>query len=512
MGRVAVVVAVVAVVGLAVLVAVPRLRGGGEVASEAATPPSPSAEPTAQPTATPSATPTAGATPTTPATPTASPSATSAGEAPPVTETATPAAPDQVDPAVLRSHVEALDAIAAANGGVRAAGTPGYDASVAWAHGVLEEMGLLVTEQPFEVQTFRQEAPTTVDLEGDADDWVDGRDLRALLFAGTGTGEGPIAIVDQGCSGAGFDGFPAGAVAVVAPGDCPPRESALNAWDAGAAGALIESPFLSENGVLRNRLLDPCALTVPSATVSVEVAEVLRAAAGDTVRLATQTSCSAAETRNVVGDPPVQPDAPLVMLGAHLDSVVDGPGVNDNGSGVAAVLEAARVLTVRGVPVRVGLWAAEEYGLFGAFHYVETLDAADRDGIGAYLNADMLGSPNAVNFVYDPVSAPEGSDTIATALIAALAAQGVDHELLDLGQGSDHAAFVEAGIPVGGLFTGANEVKTADQAAVFGGTADTAMDPCYHLDCDVASHLDLELLAQLTEAYVAAAVALTAGG
>ena len=66
----------------------------------------------------------------------------------------------------------------------------------------------------------------------------------------------------------------------------------------------------------------------------------------------------------------------------------------------------ARVLTVRGVPVRVGLWAAEEYGLFGAFHYVETLDAADRDGIAAYLNADMLGSPNAVNFVYDPVSAP----------------------------------------------------------------------------------------------------------
>ena len=242
------IVAVVAVVGLAVLVAVPRLRGGGEVASEAATTAVAERRADRQPSATPRRRRHRRRVPRRPRRP-RRPRARrrpSAGEAPPVTETATPAAPDQVDPAVLRSHVEALDAIAAANGGVRAAGTPGYDASVAWAHGVLEGMGLVVTEQPFEVQTFRQDAPTTVDLEGDADDWVDGRDLRALLFAGTGTGEGPIAIVDQGCSGAGFDGFPAGAVAVLAPGDCPPRELALNAWDAGAAGALIESSFLSD--------------------------------------------------------------------------------------------------------------------------------------------------------------------------------------------------------------------------------------------------------------------------
>ena len=77
------------------------------------------------------------------------------------------------------------------------------------------------------------------------------------------------------------------------------------------------------------------------------------------------------------------------------------PGINDNGSGVAVLLEAADALGAHPKRrTRFAFWAAEELGLVGSRHYVRTLAPERRDEIAAYLNLDMVGSPNAVPSVY----------------------------------------------------------------------------------------------------------------
>ena len=88
----------------------------------------------------------------------------------------------------------------------------------------------------------------------------------------------------------------------------------------------------------------------------------------------------------------------VVMAGAHLDSVDAGPGINDNGSGSAALLETAlQMAKVKPVnTVRFAWWAAEEAGLLGSAAYVDGLSQAEKDKIALYMNYDMVGSPNGI--------------------------------------------------------------------------------------------------------------------
>jgi aminopeptidase S len=142
---------------------------------------------------------------------------------------------------------------------------------------------------------------------------------------------------------------------------------------------------------------------------------------------------------------------------------------------------------------------------------VDGLPESEREALVAYLNLDMLGSPNAVPFVYDGRSEPPGSKAIADFLMAALAADDIDAELLDLSNASDHAPFSDAGIPTGGVFSGATERKTDTQAATFGGQAGEPMDACYHLACDTLSNVDIEQVATFGQAAASAAMALARG-
>ena len=93
------------------------------------------------------------------------------------------------------------------------------------------------------------------------------------------------------------------------------------------------------------------------------------------------------------------------MLGAHLDSVAAGPGINDNGSGTAALLEIAEQLAKKRVrltnQVAFAFWGAEENGLVGSTYFVEHLSPAQKARVMANLNFDMLASPNFVRFVRD---------------------------------------------------------------------------------------------------------------
>ncbi|MET8828725.1 M28 family metallopeptidase [Streptomyces sp. NPDC004610] len=192
---------------------------------------------------------------------------------------------------------------------------------------------------------------------------------------------------------------------------------------------------------------------------------------------------------NLIADWPGGDPEQVVMSGAHLDSVTSGPGINDNASGSAAVLETALAVSRAGYqPVkhlRFAWWGAEELGLVGSRHYVSSLPAADRARIDGYLNFDMISSTNAGYFVYDDDPAIEQS------FKTYFAGLGVPTEIETEGDGrSDHASFKNAGIPVGGLFTGASRVKTAAQATKWGGTAGRAFDSCYHSSCDTTASVN----------------------
>ncbi|MFI5997808.1 M28 family metallopeptidase [Streptomyces sp. NPDC051362] len=192
---------------------------------------------------------------------------------------------------------------------------------------------------------------------------------------------------------------------------------------------------------------------------------------------------------NLIADWPGGDTGRVVMAGSHLDSVTAGPGINDNGSGSAAVLETALAVARSTYQptkhLRFAWWGAEELGMVGSRYYVNSLTTANRAKISGYLNFDMIGSPNPGYFVYDDDPAIEKTfKTYFTGI-------GVSTEIETEGDGrSDHAPFKSAGIPVGGLFSGADYIKTSAQAAKWGGTAGTAFDACYHSSCDTSSNIN----------------------
>ncbi|MFE4668309.1 M28 family metallopeptidase [Streptomyces sp. NPDC056716] len=189
---------------------------------------------------------------------------------------------------------------------------------------------------------------------------------------------------------------------------------------------------------------------------------------------------------NLIADWPGGDPEQVVLAGAHLDSVASGPGINDNATGSAAVLETALAVSRAGLTptkhLRFAWWGAEELGLIGSRHYVTSLTTTDRARIDGYLNFDMIGSSNPGYFVYDD------DPVIEQTFKNYFTGLGIPTEIETEGDGrSDHASFKNVGIPVGGLFTGASRLKTTAQAAKWGGTAGRAFDSCYHSSCDTTA-------------------------
>ena len=242
--------------------------------------------------------------------------------------------------------------------------------------------------------------------------------------------------------------------------------------------------------------------------VSIADGSRLRAAPGP-VNLKVDATTTAITARNVIAQTKTGSTADVVMVGAHLDSVPEGPGINDNGSGVAAVLETAVALgsspDVRNA-VRFAFWGAEEIGTVGSEKYVQSLSVDQLKDIALYLNFDMVASPNVGYFTYDGNQStapgrdekspriPEGSPGIERTLVAYLTSMGKAAQDTSFDGRSDYDAFTLAGIPAGGLFAGAEEKKSAEQATLWGGTADAPFDPNYHKDTDTLDRIDREAL------------------
>jgi Zn-dependent M28 family amino/carboxypeptidase len=428
----------------------------------------------------------------------------------------------------VRAHQAALQEIADDNGGTRASGTPGYDASADYVAGLLAGAGWTVTRQQFDYELFIEDEDPVLDPTApDLDAFEPGVDIAVMEYSGAGDVTATVSPVDlvlppgaqantstSGCEASDFAGFTAGHIALIQRGTCTFREKADNAAAAGAVGAII----FNEGQEGRTDLIfgtlgaPQAAIPVLDATFAVgnELASLAAAPLGLTVRLATFVHVEDKTTENVIADSTAGRTDRTVVIGAHLDSVLEGPGIQDNGSGTGAILEVALQMSELGITprnaVRVAFWGAEESGLIGSQFYVDQLSARDIKNIAAYLNFDMVGSPNFVRFVYDGdgsafgIKGPNGSAHIEDTFSSFFASQGLASEPTAFDGRSDYDAFINVGIPAGGLFTGAEEIKTVEQQAIYGGTAGIAFDPCYHLACDTFDNVSEEALDQMSDA------------
>ena len=431
----------------------------------------------------------------------------------------------------VMEHEQALQAIANANGGTRASGTPGYAASVDYVADLLTEAGYEVTIQNFTYDQFILNSSAFQRVSPDPKTYVEGLDgeYSPMDYSGSGDFTAPLALAGgitipspggstSGCTAADYAGFPAGAIALVQRGTCTFREKAEAAQAAGAVAVIIfnegnDDPNDDRIGVIAGTL-DPPQDDIPVIGTSFAVGQELynRITGGQTVtvRVAVDAETVTTATANVLADTPTGREDRTVVVGAHLDSVDEGPGINDNGSGTSTILETALQMAELDIQpvnrVRFAFWGAEEDGLIGSQYYVDHLPKRELKDIALNLNHDMVGSTNFVRFVYDGdgsafgVDGPSGSGRIEDVFVDYFASQGLATEPTEFDGRSDYDAFINAGIPAGGLFTGAEGIKTAAQAAVYGGTAGVAYDPCYHQACDTIANLSSTALDQMSDA------------
>ena len=287
---------------------------------------------------------------------------------------------------------------------------------------------------------------------------------------------------------------------------------------AGAIGVLVYNNAADPAEPVNGTLGDLASGVIPTGGLPRSEGETLTAdaAAGPvTVNLELRTLSERRTTRNVVAETTDGRADNVVMLGAHLDSVVAGPGINDNGTGSAALLELALQLAAHPVrnKVRLAWWSAEEFGLVGSTFYVSQLSFEEQLDIALYLNFDMIGSPNFARFVLDGDDSdhtgagpgPYGSAQIEDVFEGYFDGRALPHDGSDFTGRSDYGPFIAAGIPSGGLFTGAEGRKTADQATRYGGTAGQPYDSCYHSACDNLGNVNRTVLDQNADAVAWAA-------
>ncbi|WP_434992822.1 M28 family peptidase [Arthrobacter sp. Ld5] len=421
-------------------------------------------------------------------------------------------------------HLTALDAIAEANGNTRASGTEGYSASVDYVVGKLTAAGYSPTVQPFTFPFFAELSPAVLEQTTPDDVTYGPDDVATMTYSGAGTAVGSIEAVDttgtasatgtSGCEAADFAGFTAGSIALVQRGSCTFAVKAANAEAAGASAVIIFNTGVGANtGAVAGTLGAPDLVGIPVVGASFAAGTGL---IGDDVtgRVVVDTISENRETYNVIAETAGGDPDNVVMVGAHLDSVLAGPGINDNGTGSAGILAVAegmsKVKTAN--KVRFAWWGAEEEGLLGAEHYVGDLVAkGELDSVGLYLNFDMIGSPNFGRFVYDgdnsafPVGpgaaeGPAGSGQIEQDFHDYFASVGLASGETAFSGRSDYGPFIAEGIPAGGLFTGAEGIKTPEQAVLFGGVAGAPYDACYHAACDDTNNLSIQALDQLSDA------------
>lgn len=423
----------------------------------------------------------------------------------------------------VRTHQAALQAIADANGGSRAAGSPGFDASVDYVVERLESAGYDVILQSFDFEfippsVLQQTAPIQATYEtgrftGSGDGTIDGQVIAVDLALGTAEWPTDPAFSTSGCEAndfAGLDFSGPADIALIQRGACLFSTKAANAEAAGAEAVIL---FNQGDNPNREGLIVGNAATLPGGSPSNLQIPVVGASFFQGIALAVigaqayiQVDPMEIRTNeNILAELPGRNGQNVIVVGGYLDTVPDGPGINDNGSGSAAILETALHMA-KVQPwntVRFAWWGASELNLIGSDAYVSGLTQQELDAIALYLDFSIIGSPNYVRFVLDgdgsdsPVPAGAyGAASIEKFFQDFYADRGLASEvypLFSLGV-SNYAAFYESDIPIGGVTTGGFEIKTPEQSAIYGGVAGEQLDPCIHLACDTYDNVSLAVL------------------
>jgi len=404
----------------------------------------------------------------------------------------------------LRASLEALAAATEGSDQYRAVGSAGYDAAADVVERELRAAGWTVTADAYDDATFADEGGSFLEVGGRT---FGVADVRPVIFAPPGDVEGRVITLDwaldapvdmaKGCAVTHYGSLPPNAIVLVRDGPCGLRDQVIAAQKAGAAAFVAVYPQVPADVVFRPTLIEPRLIWIPALAVSREAADVLLAAAADraTAHLVTHARRSTGPTRSILAELPGTEPGAVIMLGSHLDSALEGPGINDDGSGVAALLEIARALvgTRPRATIRLAFWSGEELGLHGSYRYASALSAEDARAILVYANVDMIASPNGYAGVYDQPGAPPGSTAARDLLSAAIERAGGSPVGVDVGGGSDHFGFDEAGIATAGVFSGAAEPVSAEQAAASGAIAGRPADPCYHQACDNLANANVRL-------------------
>jgi Zn-dependent M28 family amino/carboxypeptidase len=460
------------------------------------------------------------------------------------TDSGTPSSPISLAELVtvdrLMTHIDALQSFADAHADNRNTFGAGFNMSVEYAARIFEEAGYTVTLQTFEISGFSEGDPPVLSQTSPNPQTYAGRDLRTLTYSGRGDVTAPLEAVDielppggssnsstSGCQASDFDGFTPGSVALIQRGSCTFAEKASYAEAAGAVAVLIFNEGQSGRTEVEGWTLDPDdLLAIPVLGTSFDVGNDLGSALGAgpvEVRVVIDAGVEVATVTNVLAELDIGDPDQLVVVGAHLDSVTAGPGINDNGSGTAFVLTAAEAAAAAGLEtgrrIRWALWGAEEIGLVGSDHYVSELSDAGLRQHVANLNFDMIGSPNGGRFIYDGdgsatgYAGPAGSDAIEALFEEWFDQAGLAHAPTAFDGRSDYGPFIWAGIPAGGLFTGAEASMSSAEADLFGGRAGEDFDACYHQSCDTVTNVDPTIFFEMSQAaaYVTQQVAEGAG-
>ena len=426
-------------------------------------------------------------------------------------------------------HLEGLQDAADANDGNRADGTPGYEASGQYIEDQLRRAGYKPVRQNFTYDGFEVTSESLEQTAPTATAYTAGTDFTTMSYSGPGDVTAPVSAVDinltgdrastSGCEAEDFTGFPAGNIALIQRGICSFEIKVDNAAAAGAAGVVIfnqgNADPNEDRSVLINGTLGTELSAIPAVGTTFALGEALAGIDGVELRLNIDSGVETTNSFNITADTASGAANRTVVVGAHLDSVPAGSGINDNGSGSATILETAIQLaeSTKRHPlqnrVRFAFWGGEENGLVGSDYYVSQLDQAGLDGTLANLNFDMLGSPNLVRFVYDGDGSafgddenpsPTGSGEIERVFEEYFAGQGLASAPTAFDGRSDYSGFILNNIPAGGLFSGAEGIKTEEEAALFGGTAGEAYDPCYHQQCDDLGNINRRGLDQMIDA------------